>query len=87
MVHSFERAFDAAAGRQRSACPRCGDSQIPGDLVVLLEGDDELSRCSECGRYRGPDGQLLGGTNSEGNFDGQFKAIYLCDEDEDEELE
>ena len=85
MIRPLERAFDEAAGRQRPACSRCGDSQIPGDSVVLLQGDDELSKCPECGRFRGPDGQLLGGNNSRGNFDGRFKAVYLCDEDEDEE--
>ncbi len=53
--------------------------------MVLLQGDDELSKCPECGRFRGPDGQLLGGNNSRGNIDGRFKAVYLCDEDEDEE--
>ncbi len=55
-------------------------SRIPTGRAV----DDELSKCPECGRYRGPDGQLLGGNDREGHFDGQFKAIYLCDEDEDE---
>ena len=87
IARPFERAFDAAVGRARSACSRCGDSQLPGRLVVLIEDGHELSGCPECGRFRGPDGQLLGGNNSEGNFDGQFKAIYLCSEDEDEELE
>ena len=59
MIRPLERAFDEAAGRQRPACSRCGDSQIPGDSVVLLQGNDELSKCAECSRFRGPDGQLL----------------------------
>ena len=89
MVRPLERAFDAAAGRPRPACPRCGDRQLPGELLVVLEGDDELSQCPECGRYRGPNGQLLGGNGRDGSFDGRFKATYLCseEEDEDEELE
>ena len=78
IARPFEHAFDAAAGRQRSACPRCGDWRKPGALVVVLEGEDELSECPECHRFRGPNGEVLGGLGKGRDFDGQFKAIHLC---------
>ena len=87
IARPFERAFDAAAGRQRTACSRCGDSQIPGKLVVLIEDGNELSECPECGRFRGPNGDLLGGDGRHGSFDGQFKVVYLCPDDVVEDTE
>ena len=62
MVRPLERAFDAAAGRPRSACPRCGDRQLPGELLVVLEDGDELFNCPECHRFRGPNGSGIAQT-------------------------
>ena len=44
-------------------------------------------RCPECGRFRGPTGDLLGGDGRHGSFDGQFKVVYLCPDDVVEDTE
>lgn len=70
-------AFSSAAGESVPPCLECGDTRVPGLNFVVLNLGEILNECSECGRFRTAAGELVGGKNRDGIYDGRFTAIHL----------
>ena len=56
----FKRAFDEAVGPTSDYCLACGGPSREGPIVILLQGDEELSQCPECEGPVGPSGRTVG---------------------------